>query len=112
MGWFHKEGLLFLPGNLQWMLVNSLHATTHFGEKALQRLQESSFSGKGFQMNIRQMVSICPTCQVNIFQGARRPQLAQPIQQLGTYLGKGWHMDFTQMTVSQGYKYQLVMIGS
>ena len=38
MGWFPKEGLLFLPGNLQWKLVNSLHATTHLGEKALQRL--------------------------------------------------------------------------
>ena len=34
MGWFQKEGLLFLPGNLQWKLVNSLHATTHLGEKA------------------------------------------------------------------------------
>ena len=29
MGWFEKDGLLFLPGNLQWKLVNSLHATTH-----------------------------------------------------------------------------------
>ena len=44
MGWFHKEGLLFLPGNLQRRLVNSLHATTHRGEnppkitrKVLQR---------------------------------------------------------------------------
>ena len=33
MGWFQKEGLLFLPGNLQWKLVNSLR----LGEKALQR---------------------------------------------------------------------------
>ena len=33
MGWFHKEGLLFLPGNLQWKLVNSLLSTTHLGEK-------------------------------------------------------------------------------
>ena len=32
MGWFQKEGLLFLPGNLQWKLVNSLHATTHLGD--------------------------------------------------------------------------------
>ena len=31
-GWFQKEGLLFLPGNLQWKLVNSLHATTHLEE--------------------------------------------------------------------------------
>ena len=38
IGWFQKEGLLFLPENLQWKLVNSLHATTHLGEKALQRL--------------------------------------------------------------------------
>ena len=33
MGWFQKEGLLFLPGNLQWKLGNSLHATAHLGEK-------------------------------------------------------------------------------
>ena len=45
MGWFQKEGLLFLPGNLQWKLVNSLHATTHLGEKALHRLLERSFRG-------------------------------------------------------------------
>ena len=37
MGWFQKEGLLFLPGNLQWKLVNSFHATTHLEEKSLQR---------------------------------------------------------------------------
>ena len=34
MGWFQKEGLHFLPRNLQWKLVNSLHATTHLGAKA------------------------------------------------------------------------------
>ena len=38
MGWFQKEGLLFLLGNLQWKLVNSLHATTHLGEKASKQL--------------------------------------------------------------------------
>ena len=39
LGWFQKEGLFFLPGNLQWKLVNSLHATTHLGitRKVLQR---------------------------------------------------------------------------
>ena len=41
MQWFQKEGLFFLPWNLQWKLVNSLHATTHLGERALQRLLES-----------------------------------------------------------------------
>ena len=49
MGWFQKEGLLFLPGNLQWKLVNSLHATTHLGEKALQILLERFFRGTGLQ---------------------------------------------------------------
>ena len=68
MGWY-KEGLLFLPGNLQWKLVNSLHATTHLGEKTLQRLLERSFRGTGLQTTIRQMVS-CPTCQLNKSQGA------------------------------------------
>ena len=110
MGWFQKEGLLFLPGNLQWKLVNSLHATTHLGEKALQRLLERSFRGTGFQTTIRQVVSSCPTCQLNNPQGAWRPQLAQPIQWRGTYTGEDWQLDFTQMPVSQGYKYVLVMI--
>ena len=70
MGWFQIEGLLFLPGNLQWKLVNSLHATTHLGEKALQRLLERSFRGTGLQRTIRQVVSSCPTCQLNNPQGA------------------------------------------
>ena len=61
-------------------------------------------------MTIRQMVSSCPTCQLNNPQGARRPQLAQSIQQCGTYPGEDWQMNFTQMPVSQGYKYLLVMI--
>ena len=52
-GWFQTEGLLFLPGNLHWKLVNSLHASTHLGEKALQRLLERSFGGTGFQTTIR-----------------------------------------------------------
>ena len=100
MGWFHKEGLLFLPGNLQWKLVNSLHATTNLGEKALQRLLERPFRGSGLQTTIRQVVSSCPTCQLNNPQGARRPQLAQPVQQRGAYPGEDWQMDFTQMPVS------------
>ena len=79
MGWLQKEGLLFLPGNIQWKLVNSLHATTHLGEKALQRLLERSFRGTGLQTTIRQVVSSCPTCQLNNPQGAQRPQLAQPV---------------------------------
>ena len=64
IGWFQKEGLLFLPGNLQWKLVNSLHATSHLGEKALQRLLERSFRGTSFQRTVRQVVSSCPTCQL------------------------------------------------
>ena len=102
MGWFQKEGLLFMPGNLQWKLVNSLHATTHLGEKALQRLLARSFRGTGLQTTIRQVVSSCPTCQLNNPQGAWRPQLAHP--------GEDWQMDFTQMPVSQGYNNLLVMI--
>ena len=52
MGWFQKEGLLFLPGTLQWKLVNSLYVTTHLGEKALQRSLERSFRGTGLHMTI------------------------------------------------------------
>ena len=61
MGWLQKEGL-FLPGNLQWKLVDSLYATTHLKEKALQRLLERAFRGTGLQTSIRQVVSSCPTC--------------------------------------------------
>ena len=64
-GWFQKEGLLFLPGNLKWKLVNSLHATARLGEKALQRLLERSFRGTDLQMTIRQAVSSCPAFQLN-----------------------------------------------
>ena len=70
MEWFHKEGLLFLPENLQCKLINSLHVTIHLGEKALQRLLERSFRGTGLQMIIMQVVSSCPTCQLNKLQGA------------------------------------------
>ena len=104
MGWFQKEGLLFLPGSLQCKLVNSLHATIHLGEKVLQRSLERSFRGRGFQMTIRQVVSSCPTCQLNNPQGAQRPQMAQLVQQCVTYPGEDWQMDFTQMPVPQGYK--------
>ena len=55
MGWFHKEVFLLLPGNLQWKLVNSLHATIHLGEKAFQRLLENSFRRTGLQMTLRQV---------------------------------------------------------
>ena len=108
-----KGGTHFgVPGNLQWKLVNFLRATTHLGEKALQKLLERSFRGTGLQTTIRQVVSSCPTCQLNNPQGARRPQLAQPTQRHGTYPGEDWQMDFTQMPVSQGYKYLLVMINT
>ena len=105
-----KAGTPFSTWEPQWKLVNSLHATTHLGEKALQKLLERSFRGTGLQTTIRQVVSSCPTCQLNNPQGARRPQLAQPIQRRGTYPGEDWQMDFTQMPVSQGYKYLFVMI--
>ena len=107
MEWFQEEGLLFLPGKLQLKLVI---ISPYLGEKALQRLLERSFRGKGLQITIRQVVSFRPTCQLNNPQRARRPQLAQPIQWHGTYPGEDWRMDFTQIPVSQGFKYLLVMI--
>ena len=110
IGWFQKEGLLFLPGNLQWKLVNSLHATIHLGEKTLQILLERFFRGTGFQTTISKVVSFCPTCQLSNPQGARRPQFTQPVQQHGAYRGEDWQMNFTQMPVFQEYKYLLVMI--
>ena len=61
-------------------------------------------------MTIRQVVSSCPTWQLNNPQESRRPQKAQPVQRCGTYPGEDWQMDFTQMPASQGYKYLLVMI--
>ena len=83
MGLFHKEELLFLPGNLQWKLVDSLQASTHLGEKAFQRLLERSFRGTGLQRTMRQVVSSCPTCQLNSSQGVQRPQLASLSSDVG-----------------------------
>ena len=40
--------------------------------------------------DIRQVVSSCPTCQLNIPQAACRPQVAQHIQWRGTYPGEDW----------------------
>ena len=80
------------------------------GEKALQRLLERSFRGTGLQMTIKQVVPSFPTCQLNNAQGARRPQLVQPVQKCETYQEEDWQINFTQMPVSQGYKYLLVMI--
>ena len=110
LGSSKRRDSFFLPRNFQWKLVNSLHATTHLGEKALQRLLEMSFRGTGLQTTVRQVDSSCPTCQLNNPEGARRPQPAQPVQRRGTYPKEDWKMDFTQMPVSQGYKYLLVMI--
>ena len=56
MGWFQKEGLLFLPGNLQCKLVKSLYTTPHLGEEVLQRLLERALRGTGLQM-----IYSCPT---------------------------------------------------
>ena len=75
-----KRGTPFSAWELQWKLINSLHAATHLGKKAFQRLLKRSFRGTGLQTTIRQVVSSCPTCQLNYPQGARRPQLAQPVQ--------------------------------
>ena len=110
MEWFQKEGLLFLPGNLQWKLLNFLYATTHLGEKALRRLLEMSFRGTGLQRAVMQVVASCPTCQLNNPQGVWRTRLVQPIQWLGIYPGEDWQIDFTQMPVFQRYEYLLVMI--
>ena len=48
----------------------TLYMPPLIGEKTLQRLLERSFRGKGLQMTIRQVVSSCPTCQLNNPEGA------------------------------------------
>ena len=83
MGWFQKEGLLFLPGNLQWKLLNCLHATTHLGEKDFQRLLESSFRGTGLQMTMRQVISSCPICQLNTPKELEDPSWPSPSNDVG-----------------------------
>ena len=99
-----KRDYFFCLGTSKWKFINSLHATTHLGEKALQRLLEGPFRGTDFQTTIRQVVSSCPTCQLNNPQGTQRSKLAQPVQRCGAYPGEDWQMDFTQMPVSQVYK--------
>ena len=78
MGWFQKEGLCFLPGNIQWKFIYSLHAITHLGDKALQRLLERSFRGSDLQKTIRQIFSSCPTCQLNNPQETQNPSWPSP----------------------------------
>ena len=109
MGWFQKEGLLFLPGNLQWKLVNSL-PTWLFRRRGCPKITRKVLQRNRPPNNYKTGGLLL--CQLNNPQGARRPQLAQPIQRRGAYPGEDWQMDFTQMPVSQGYKYLLVMIES
>ena len=56
--------------------------------------------------------SVLLLSQLSIKQPPRssKTQLAQPVQRHWTYPGEDWKMDFTQMPVSKGYKYLLVMI--
>lgn len=56
--------------------------------------------------------SVLLLSQLSIKQPPRssKTQLAQPVQRHWTYPGEDWKMDFTQMPVSQGRKYLLVMI--
>ena len=99
MSWFQKEGLLFLPGTLKWKLVNFLLATTHLGEKVLQKLLERSFRVTDFQ-TIKQPPRNSKT------------SAGQPIQWCETYPGEDWQVDFTQIPVSQVYQYLLIMINT
>ena len=53
-------------------------------------------------MTIRQVVSSCPTCQLNNPQGARRSQLAQPVQQCGIYPGEDWQLTLPRYQFLKG----------
>ena len=103
MRYFQKEGLLFLPWNLQWKLVNFLICHHSFsGEdppKIIRKLLQSSRP----PVDYKAIVSSCPTCQLNNPQGAQSSQLGQPIWSHGDYAGEDWQMNFTQMPVSQEY---------
>ena len=69
MGWFQKEGLLFLPGNLQWKLVNSLHATTH-PPKITRKILQSNRPPDDYKAS-GLLLSYLP---INNPQGAQRPK--------------------------------------
>ena len=107
MGWFQKEGLFFLPGNLQCKLFNSLHHS--FRGEGPPKITKKVLQSNRLQTAIRQVVSSCSIFQLNNPQGARRPQLTQPVQWHVTYPGEDCQTNFTQMPVSQEYKYLLVM---
>ena len=89
----------------QWKSVNSLHATTYLEEKALQKITRKVLQRNRPPNNYKANGLLLSHLPINP-QGARRPQLAQPVQWCGTYPGE----DFTQMPFSQGYKYLPVMI--
>ena len=99
--WSPKKGLLFLPENLQWKLVNYLtchHSFRGKGPPKITRmiLQRNYYKANGLLLShliIKQL-----------------PRSSKNPAGPGTYPGEDWQMDFTQMSVSQGYKYLLVMI--
>ena len=95
-------------------MVSKLETTKypHLGEKALQRLLERSFRGTGLQTTIRQVVYSCPTCQSNKCPRSSKTPAGPTRTTVWDLPRRGLAMDFTQMPVSQGYKYLLVMIHS
>ena len=72
MGWFQKERLLFLPGNLHWKLVDSLHATTHLGKKTSQRLLKKVLQRNGSPNNYKATGILLFHLTIKDPQGARR----------------------------------------
>ena len=106
-GVFKRRDFYFFLGTFK--LINSLHVTTHLVKKALRILLESSFRVTGLQMTIRQWSPLVP----HVIKQPSRSSLipagpAHPM--VWSYPGEDWQMNFTQMPVSQVYKYLLTMI--
>lgn len=70
-------------------------------------------TGKGIQKTVRHISGGCPLCAINNPQGLRQlPPLVEFIQRRRAYPGKDWQLDFSQMSLCQGFKYLLVFIGT
>ena len=105
---------IMIPQAQQWKVIKALYETTHYEcealWKALWNLLQRLLVGKEMKMVVAQIMKSCDTClQNNPGTMPPPPPLFRPIQPQGNSM-ENWKIDFTEMPMSEGYKYLLVKV--
>ncbi|XP_055512107.1 protein NYNRIN-like [Leucoraja erinacea] len=106
--WRYKDGRLILPKSLFRFACVMSHGVTHVSTGGMVQLIEKVFKTYGFTSYAKKYCETCEICARYNPQGnmkkqqGKYPQPRYPFQNL--------HMDFIELTPSQGKKYCLVII--